>query len=741
MLRNNSDLSEPQKQAAGDRQEGIDWFRILASLLVIAIHTSPLASYSQQADFFLTRVLARIAVPFFFMVTGQFVLRGLFEIGPVSGSRNAGTGAVRKYLKKIILLYLIAVILYLPLGIYAGHYKGIGFTEIMKMLFFDGTFYHLWYFPACIIGVSLIWGLSAFLSYESICKLSVILYILALLGDSYYGLAAKVPFLSHIYDISFKISAYTRNGLLFAPIFLMLGAGIDKWKKKIKGRYVMYGGLLVSFDLMTAEAFLVRRLGWQRHDSMYVSLVPVMLFLYVLLQGQDKKNGKRIHKIKAVRIPAVTTWVYILHPAVIVAVRLFAKLLKLDHIFVKQSLIHYILVAAISFLSALVIGEIQFKCRKPFPVQSYSGRAWIEISRKALANNVAFLQSRLPENCKLMPAIKANAYGHGADLVAKELEGMGVESFCVAGVMEAVSLRKQGITGELLVLGYTHPSQFQLLEKYKLIQTAVDYEYAKELNSYGKPLHIHIGVDTGMHRLGERSENIDALCEIFEMENLVVDGMFTHLSADDVMGPEEEKFTHAQVESFYQVVREIEERGYTCPKLHLQSSYGVLNYPELAEDYARVGIALYGVLSTDADTRKWRTYLQPVLSLRTRVVTVRDLYEGESAGYGLSFIADKDMRIAALALGYADGLPRTLSGGKGYVLIHGKKAPIIGLICMDQVIVDITDIPETAEGDVVTVIGENNGEEILASDIAKSCGTITNEILSRLGQRLERIVV
>ena len=252
---------------------------------------------------------------------------------------------------------------------------------------------------------------------------------------------------------------------------------------------------------------------------------------------------------------------------------------------------------------------------------------------------------------------------------------------------------------------------------------------------------MHIGVDTGMHRLGERSENLDGLCAIFEMENLVIDGMFTHLSADDTMGQSEQDFTNAQVEAFYHVVEEVKSRGYQCPRLHLQSSYGVLNYPELSEDYARVGIALYGVLSTAEDTLKWREQLTPVLSLKTRVVTVRDLYAGESAGYSMQYVAKENMRIATLAIGYADGLPRALSKGHGYVLIHGKKASIIGLICMDQAIVDVSGIADVKEGDVAVIIGAEGNEEILASDLADACGTITNEILSRLGQRLERVVV
>lgn len=368
-------------------------------------------------------------------------------------------------------------------------------------------------------------------------------------------------------------------------------------------------------------------------------------------------------------------------------------------------------------------------------------RAWIEIDKDALRKNVEFLQERLPKDCKLMPAVKANAYGHGAVLVARELCRLGVEAFCVAGVSEAVDLRRAGITGEILVLGYTAPEQFPLLRRHHLTQTVVDYAYAKVLNAYGHQIHVHIGVDTGMHRLGERSENIEDFCAIFEMEHLVIDGMFTHLSADDTMGEAEQAFTKKQVEAFYQVVDALKVRGYRCPKLHLQSSYGVLNYPDLSEDYARVGIALYGVLSTGEDTRKWRDCFNPVLSLRTRVAAVHQLYPGESAGYGLKFVADRDMKIATLAIGYADGLPRDLSTKGGSVLIRGHRAPIIGLICMDQALIDVTEIEGVMEGDIATVIGTDGKEEILASDLADQCGTITNEILSRLGARLERMVI
>ena len=173
----------------------------------------------------------------------------------------------------------------------------------------------------------------------------------------------------------------------------------------------------------------------------------------------------------------------------------------------------------------------------------------------------------------------------------------------------------------------------------------------------------------------------------------------------------------------------------------MQASYGVLNYPELTGDYARIGIALYGMLSSRADEKDMPVRLRPVLSVKARVAAVKDLLCGENAGYGFGYVAAEDRKIAVLAIGYADGLPRPLSCGMGHVLLKGRKAPIIGYICMDQTIVDITDIPDVKQGDAAYIIGRTGNSQITAYDLAEQTGTITNEIISRLGGRLERILV
>lgn len=369
------------------------------------------------------------------------------------------------------------------------------------------------------------------------------------------------------------------------------------------------------------------------------------------------------------------------------------------------------------------------------------GRAWIELSRNALRHNVEYLRRQLPKDCRLMPAVKANGYGHGGVLVCRVLNEMGVDAFCVATAREGAELRQQGISGDILVLGCTQPEEFPLLRKWRLTQTVVDYPYALKLNGYGYPMPVHIAVDTGMHRLGERSEHLEDIMKMLRLENLRVEGIYTHLCVSDSLEPQAVAYTNSQAAEFAHVVQTLREQGFTVPKIHIQSSYGVLLHPELAGDYARVGIALYGLLSTRADTQRWGQALRPALSLKTRVASVRRLYAGESAGYGLAYTARTDRRIAALAIGYADGISRSLSGEKGFVLIRGRRAPIVGRVCMDQTLVDVSEIPEVQSGDTAVLVGRSGELEISACELAEAAGTITNETLCQLGARLERFLV
>lgn len=367
-------------------------------------------------------------------------------------------------------------------------------------------------------------------------------------------------------------------------------------------------------------------------------------------------------------------------------------------------------------------------------------RAWAEIRMDNLRHNVKVFQEALPAGCRIMAVVKANAYGHGAVPISIYLNNLGINAFAVATIDEGVKLRKRGVKGEILILGYTPANRASILSRYHLSQTVADAGHAAELNRLGKPVPIHIKVDTGMNRLGENYRHVSEIASIFRCKNLCVAGIFTHLCVPDRLEEADIAFTNQQVKNFYKILDQLRARQIDIPRIHMQSSYGVLNYPELQCDYARIGIALYGSLSTPGAVTKCSLDLRPVLALKSKVVLVRTIKAGESVGYGRAFIARKEMKIAVVSIGYADGFPRSLSAGNGHVLIRGRRVAILGRICMDQLIVDGTGIPNIERGDIVTLIGKDGPEEIAVEQVAFSAGTITNELLSRLsGSRLKRI--
>lgn len=367
-------------------------------------------------------------------------------------------------------------------------------------------------------------------------------------------------------------------------------------------------------------------------------------------------------------------------------------------------------------------------------------RAWIELNMENLRNNIKFFRRIIPDGCKLMPAVKANAYGHGVLPVVQVLWEEGISHFCVASVSEGIELRNYGIEGEILVLGYTAAELFGELEHYDLTQTVVNAAYAEILARSGRRLKVHVGVDTGMHRLGEDWNHTGGIAGVWKHRNLTVTGVFSHLCASDGISAEETAFTREQIRRFDEIIRRLHQCGLSGFQTHLQGSYGILNYPECSYSGVRPGIALYGVLSREEDMTRIPFMTKPVLSLKTRVETVKELKAGEQAGYGLAFTAGKPSRIAVLSIGYADGIPRELSG-KGYVLICGEQAPVVGRICMDQMFVDITDLRcagRVKMHDEAVLIGSSEKQTITAEKFASFTGTISNEVLSRLGGRLER---
>lgn len=366
-------------------------------------------------------------------------------------------------------------------------------------------------------------------------------------------------------------------------------------------------------------------------------------------------------------------------------------------------------------------------------------RAWIELNLDHLNENLAQLRAILPGGCKLMPAVKANAYGHGAVPISLALQQQKISHFCVASAEEGIQLREAGILGEILILGYTYPEQFSDLFRYRLTQTVVDAVYARELSRFGKEILVHVGIDTGMHRLGERSENLGAILSLWDLPNLKITGLFSHLCVSDSAKKKDIRFTRLQIQRFQEVAGQIRRRTKNALACHLAGSYGILNYPDLSFDLARPGIALYGALSCQKDRTLAPFHPKPVLSLKSRIESLKPLHPGESAGYGLAYTAEEEITLAAVSIGYADGIPRNLSG-KGHALIRGKKVPVAGRICMDQLLLDVSEVPEAAPGDEVVLIGNSGAETLTAEQMALEAGTISNEILSRLGERLPRII-
>lgn len=702
---------------------GIDYFRLIAAMLIVAIHTSPLASFSDIGDFMFTRIIARVAVPFFFMASGFFLI----------SRYTYNAERLCAFIKKTAVIYGVAILIYIPINIYNDYFKTDNLLpNIIKDIVFDGTLYHLWYLSASIMGAVIAW----YLVKKAGCRIAFLitfaLYIIGLFGDSYYGISESVSCINGFYNLIFQVSDYTRNGIFFAPIFFVFGGYIsDNQNRPALKKSVT--GFILCFALMFGEALVLHHLNLQRHDSMYVFLLPSVYFLFNILLHIKGKSHKELRRVSLI--------VYIIHPFMIVAVRLFAKLLHLENLFIENSLIHYISVCFTSVVFGIIITVLR---RRLKPEQAKhmiaAERAYLEIDLSNLKHNVGVLKKAMPNNCELMAVVKAEAYGHGAYEIATHINKIGVKAFAVATIDEGIRLRNYGITGEILILGYTAPERAKELYKYDLMQTLIDYDYSILLNNQGYKVKAHIKIDTGMHRLGFDKENAESIAAVFSLKNIKVCGMFTHLCAADSTDEKDVCFTDIQIESFYKLLKTLKEKGIAIPKIHIQSSYGFLNYPELNCDYIRAGVALYGVLSSPNDKTKLQLDLRPVLSLKSRVILLRQIKKGDCVGYSRSFVAERDSRIAILSIGYADGYPRILSCGKSYVLMGGHRAPVVGKICMDLLAVDVTDCPDVTVGSIATLIGKDGREEISAPMVAENSESITNELLSRMGRRLKVIV-
>ncbi len=369
---------------------------------------------------------------------------------------------------------------------------------------------------------------------------------------------------------------------------------------------------------------------------------------------------------------------------------------------------------------------------------SFLKRTWAEINLDNLAFNINEIKKILPKDTEMMAIVKANAYGHGDELIANELQSLGIKLFGVSNLDEAISLRNSKIKGEILLLGVTPKENAKELSEYNITQTVFSLDYAKKLNEEaikeGIKINCHLKIDTGMGRIGFNFNAIDEIMKVYNFEALNFTGAFTHLSSADDLTQEGKDYTLNQALKFDKTLKLLEDKGITFKTKHIQNSAGILNYPDFKYDMVRAGIILYG-LSVDSFNE---ISLRPVMSLYSNVSMVKYVHKGDAISYSRKFIADKDMKVATVPIGYADGYLRAFSN-RGRMIINGHYAKILGSVCMDQLILDVTDIPNVNEGDIVTVVGKDNNCEVTFEELAKIADTIHYELACLVGKRVPRV--
>ena len=371
-------------------------------------------------------------------------------------------------------------------------------------------------------------------------------------------------------------------------------------------------------------------------------------------------------------------------------------------------------------------------------------RVYAKVDLDAILSNMEQMRANLHPGTKMMAVVKTDGYGHGSVPIATMLqEKEYMAGFGVATVEEAVELRNAGIKLPILILGYVFPNYFDILAE-KEIRPALFREDNLSLmqaaaERCGKKIKAHIKVDTGMSRIGIRPDDsgLSFVKKAAETEGIEIEGIFTHFARADET---DKTSAHAQLACFENFVDRIErELGIHIPIRHCSNSAGVVEMPEANFDMVRPGITVYGLAPSD-EVSKDRVKLAPALSLHSHIVFIKELEAGRAVSYGGTYVAEKTIRVATIPVGYGDGYPRSLSN-KGYVLIHGKKAPILGRVCMDQFMVDVTGIPEAKEDDPVTLVGRDGEEVISAELIGELSGRFNYEFVCDLGKRVPRVYI
>ena len=368
-------------------------------------------------------------------------------------------------------------------------------------------------------------------------------------------------------------------------------------------------------------------------------------------------------------------------------------------------------------------------------------RVCAEINLDAIAYNMEQMKKRIGGHARLIAVVKADGYGHGAVPVAEMFEQCSwVWGYAVACLEEAAELREHGIRKPILVLGCVFPDQFEEMIRYDVRPAVYMESMAEQISQeavrQGKDAFIHIKIDTGMGRIGfpATEESADAVERISRLPGIRIEGMFTHFAKAD---ERDKTYTFLQHDRFVKMKELIEKRQIHVQYFDCDNSAGIIDFPDMKHDLARAGIAMYGMYPSDEVDRS-AVDLRPALSLVSHVSFVKDVEAGTPISYGGTFVSDRPMRVATIPVGYGDGYPRSLSN-KGYALIHGKRAKILGRVCMDQFMADVTDIPETAFMDRVVLVGRDGDEEITVDGLAALSGRFNYEFVCCLGKRIPRI--
>lgn len=375
-------------------------------------------------------------------------------------------------------------------------------------------------------------------------------------------------------------------------------------------------------------------------------------------------------------------------------------------------------------------------------LKTYS-RVYARIDLDAIEYNMERMRETLQPWVRIMAVIKADGYGHGAVQIAQMLEKMDyIWGFAVATLDEAVVLRSEGIQKPILVLGCVFPDQYMEMLRYDIRMNVYTEEMAEAISQMavreGVTAHMHIKLDTGMGRLGFgiHEEAVRTIARISELRNVSLEGIFTHFArADEV----DKTFSKKQLEDFVWMIKKLQKENVVFQYEHCANSAAIIDFPEQQFNLVRAGIATYGLYPSE-EVEKENVPLKPALSLKSHIAFVKEIEAGTPISYGGTFVAKEKMRIATIPVGYADGYPRNLSN-IGYVLIHGKKAPIVGRICMDQFMVDVTEIPNAHFGDNVTLIGKNGDLTIAVEDLSELSGRFNYEFVCDLGKRIPRVYI